>query len=88
MDTACYVLIRLNVTLIALHCRGLNLTPAGPSAPIVNVLGTDLQRHLSFTLSVRCMWVIVQPWPILNAVEGCRQIPVSAAAEIAGSNFD
>ena len=64
-----------------LKCCGLNITPAGPSARIVKVLGTDLQRHLSFTLSVKYMWVIVQPWPILKAVEGCRQIPVAARSK-------
>jgi hypothetical protein len=79
----------------ALHCRELNITPAGPSARIVNVLGTDLQRHLSFTLSVRYMWVIVQPCPILNTVEGVSSSrwPLglrrkSAAVGITGSNFD
>jgi len=70
-----------NVTLVALQCRGLNITPAGPSARIVKVLGTDLQRHLSFTLSAKYMWVMVQPWPILNKVEGFKQFPAGAQSK-------
>jgi len=70
-----------SVTLVASQCRGLNITPAGPSARIVKVLGTDLHRHLPFTLAARYMWVMVQPWPILNTVEGCKQIPGGRAVK-------